>query len=114
MAAGTRNRFLPQSSEEQCPNCLQHQAEIQKWLPVEDILQIEMRLFFRGMLIPKPVNLSEARDAGKNLQSLSLPLRVIFNPFGRFGARTDQRHIAVQHVPQLRQFRHAPSENIFS
>ena len=69
----SKGGLLAQPSKQQRPDGLQNKAKVPKWRPVEYVLQIESCFVFGRMLLPKSVDLSEARHTASNFQSLPLP-----------------------------------------
>src|SRR5262249_1455515 len=55
-------------------------------------------------LAASPANLPQAGDARTNAQSRLAPRRAILVLLERAGPRADDRHVADEHIPELRQF----------
>ena len=100
----------------ECQNSdsFQQDLQIQPWRPVLDVIEIvrnaSVRLLERVDFAPKTIDLSPAGDAWFDAMAMEILLdRVAIEAIAGFhchrvGARANQRHIAAQHIDQLRQF----------
>ena len=67
-----------------------------------DVLHVHADPVGEGDPRPSP-HLPDARQAGRHVQALAEPAAAGLGLVARQRARPDQRHVASQHVPQLRQ-----------
>src|SRR6266481_8912278 len=81
-------------------------AEVSARTPPSDVFQIRMKPLLDAGVAAPSTNLRQTRQPRPHLQ----PPRVVGKPAtenlgvsGHLRARTDQRHFALEHVPQLRQ-----------
>src|SRR5579862_247852 len=78
-------------------------AHIQFERPVFDVVEIELHHFFKREPIA-PGDLPEAGDAGKHFEAAQMNGAIILDFVRHRRAWADQAHLALKHVPKLRQF----------
>src|SRR5882672_10260863 len=94
--------FMKEASQEREP----HDLQVEPHRPVLDVVQVVLDPLFNRRVPAPAVDLRPARDAGLHLvaqhvlRDLVLELGDEVRPLR---TRTDNRHLAAQHVPELRQ-----------
>jgi len=68
-----------------------------------DVLEIVTGFLVGGMIVTQTFDLSESGHSWLNREALALPFGIVLHPGWIFGARTDQAHVALHDIPQLRQ-----------
>src|SRR5262245_15919538 len=95
--------FVEEPAQERQP----HDLEVELHRPVFDVIQVVLDALLDGGVAPPAVDLRPAGDAGLDLvtqhvlRDLVLELR---DEKRTLGPRSDNRHVALEHVPELGQF----------
>ena len=68
-----------------------------------DVSHIQLHARFKGRIFAGG-HLPQSGYARRHFEALFMPRAVLFHVFKRMGARADQAHVALEDVPELRQF----------
>src|SRR4051812_22426918 len=94
---------LENSSDEREP----HDLEIEGDGPVFDVVQVVFDSLFERRITPPSVHLGPAGNSGFHLVAKHVLRNAVLELLDEkrpFGTRSDDRHVAAEHVPELRQF----------
>src|SRR5690606_24432090 len=84
-----------------------HDLDVESDGPVLDVVEVVLDTLLERRIAAPAVDLGPARDAGFDLVAqhvLRDPMLELFDEERALGARPHDRHVADQHVPELRQF----------
>src|ERR1051325_8024564 len=83
-----------------------HDLDVERHRPVLDVVEVVFDALLERRLAAPAVHLRPAGDTGLHLVAqhvLRDAVLELFDEEGALGARADDRHVALQHVPELRQ-----------
>src|SRR5690242_10322122 len=82
-----------------------HNLDVERHRPVLDVVEVELDALFERRVAAPPIHLRPAGDARLDLVAQHVLRDAVFELLdeeGAFGPRADDRHVALEHVPELR------------